>query len=616
MANNLDGTVSRIDPSVNAVTGTFPVGAAPNGVAVTPKAVWVSDEVGGRLVRVDSKTGAATLIKLGGRPEGIAVANGALWVSVQAAGDAHSGGDLRVVTPVFDFIDPALAYFTATWNAISVTNDGLVGFKRVGGIDGNTLVPDLATSLPQPTNGGRTYSFQLRPGIRFSNGKEVTPADVRATFERLFRAYGFDEQGKRVPSPRLDFYAGILGAAGCQSHPQTCNLSPGIVTSDADRTVTFHLTRADPEFLYKLAVPFGSIVPRDTPVGGTQRIPGTGPYKVATFVPHRYIRLVRNPYFHVWSSAAQPAGLPDAIDLSTNLAKGRGAPADTRTAFLAAAAGRIDVPEAGVPTSLLTTARTRYPAELHITPGPTTHWVILNTRRAPFSNVHARRALAFALDRARMVAIAGGSDLAAPTCQILPPGMPGYKPYCPFTAGTQTGRWSEPDLRRAHQEVALSGTRGTHVTVITTDETKDFGRQDLYVAATLRELGYRVTVKHYPTDNTYFAAAFNDWRHLNAYVSGWNQDYPAPSNFFSALSCVNNPDTCSPALDRTLATTAATAAATGSNAIWTKLDRTVTDRAIMVPFITPKAVDFVSKRVGNYQHHPEYGLLIDQLWVR
>ena len=105
--------------------------------------------------------------------------------------------------------------------------------------------------------------------------------------------------------------------------------------------------------------------------------------------------------------------------------------------------------------------------------------MILNTRRPPFSNVHARRALAFALDRARMVAIAGGSDLAAPTCQILPPGMPGYKPYCPFTAGTQTGRWTAPDLRAGAPEVALSGTRGAHVSVITTDETKDFGRQDL-----------------------------------------------------------------------------------------------------------------------------------------
>ena len=102
---------------------------------------------------------------------------------------------------------------------LSVTNDGLVGFKRVGGIDGNTLVPDLATSLPQPSDNGRTYSFQLRRGIRFSNGKEVTPDDVRATFERLFRAYGLDEQHKREPSPRLDFYSGHRRGCALQGAP-------------------------------------------------------------------------------------------------------------------------------------------------------------------------------------------------------------------------------------------------------------------------------------------------------------------------------------------------------------------------------------------------------------
>jgi YVTN family beta-propeller protein len=614
VANNLDGTVSRIDPGTNSVTGTFPVGAAPNGIAVTPEAVWVSDEVDGTLVRVDPKTGAATPTKLGGRPEGVGLANGAVWVGVQAAGNAHSGGNLRVVSPVLDFIDPALSYFTPVWGLLAVTHDGLVGFKRVGGIDGNTLVPDLATSLPQPSDQGRTYSFQLHRGIRFSNGKEVTAADVRATFERLYRDYGYDDQHVRDPSPRLDFYAGIIGAKECAAHPKTCDLSRGIVTNDADRTVTFHLQAPDAEFLYKLAVPFASIVPTGAPVGGTQKIPGTGPYAVKNFIPYRYVRLVRNKYFHVWSRAAQPAGLPDTIEFGTSLAGGKGPPATARAAFLAAAAGRIDVPEAGVPASLLATARTRYPAQVHATPAPSTNWVILNTERLPFSNVHARRALAFALDRAQMVANEGGSDLATPTCQFLPPGIPGYKPYCPFTAGPQTGRWTAPDLSRAREEVTRSRTRGARVSVITTDQNANFGKQNLMVAATLRELGYRVSVKHYATDNAFFSATSSDARRIDASVSGWSQDYPAPANFFSALQCPTEPY-CHPAVDRQIARASAAAAATGSNDPWTQLDRGATWAAYYVPFINPKAVDFVSKRVGNYQHHPVFDLLIDQLWV-
>ncbi|HEY6149317.1 MAG TPA: ABC transporter substrate-binding protein [Gaiellaceae bacterium] len=616
VANNLDGTVSRIDPGTNAVTGTFPVGAAPNGIAVTTDAVWVSDEVDGTLVLVDPRTGAATPTKLGGRPEGVAVADGSVWVGVQAAGAAHRGGDLRLVTPFLDWVDPALAYFAGTWQILSVTNDGLVGFKRVGGVDGNTLVPDLATSLPRPSNGGRTYSFRLRQGISFSNGKELTPADVRATFERLFRAYGLDQQGKRQISPRLDYYAGIVGAHACSAHPQSCDLSRGIVTDDAQRTVIFHLVKPDPEFLYKLAVPFAYVLPKGTPVGGQKPVPATGPYEVAALTPHRYVRLVRNQKFHVWSGTAQPEGLPDTIELSTNLEKGRGAPATPRSAFLAAAAGRIDYPEAGLPTGLLSRARTRYPAQLHVTPAPQTGWIFLNTAKPPFDNVHARRAVAFALDRGRMVANAGGSDLAAPTCQVLPPGLPGYRPYCPFTAGPTNGRWTAPDLARARTEMRRSGTRGARVRLITSDQTPDFGRQNLILAAALRKLGYSVTVKHYSADQSYFGALSSDAKHIDAATSGWIQDYPAPSNFFGGLGCPNSAFFCSASYSQRLSRAAASAAASGSNAVWTAFDRKVTDSALVVPFLNGKAVDFVSKRLGNYQHHPEFGLLIGQVWVR
>jgi ABC-type transport system substrate-binding protein/class 3 adenylate cyclase len=621
VANNLDGTVSRIDPDKNVVTGTYLVGASPNGIAVAPDAVWVSDEVDGTLVRVDPESGATKASQLGGRPEGVAAAGDDVFVAVQAAGDAHRGGHLRLLTPVLDSADPAQAYYQGTWGLITVTSDGLVGFKRVGGMDGNTIVPDLATRLPQPSDGGRTYSFQLEKGVRFSNGREVQPADVRATFERLFLSYAPDQTGKLLRSPRLDFYAGIAGAEACvpdpnKPPPKTCDLTRGITTSDADRSVTFHLTKPDPEFLYKLAVPFASIVPAGSPARGVRSTRGTGPYMVAKYTPYARVHLVRNPYFRVWSRAAQPPGLPDTIDLDTRLGAGNGAPTDALAAFRATVAGRVDLSEAGVPASEFETARTQYPAELHATPQSQTQYIALNTHRRPFSNELARRAVAYALDRKRMDDIAGGSDLAKPTCQLLPPGFPAYKPYCPYTVQAGSGAWTAPDLTKAKQLVAQSGTRGAPVNVVTTDQTKDFGDQNLALAATLRSLGYRVHVKHYKRDGDYFGAFFNDSKHIDAIANGWVQDYPAPANFFSALTCTNNAYTCDQAYDRQLARITAAAGTNSSSDVWTKLDREVTDRALLVPFINPKAVDFVSKRLGNYQHHPNYGLLVDQVWVR
>jgi peptide/nickel transport system substrate-binding protein len=215
------------------------------------------------------------------------------------------------------------------------------------------------------------------------------------------------------------------------------------------------------------------------------------------------------------------------------------------------------------------------------------------------------------------VANEGGTDFAAPTCQLLPPGIPAYKPYCPFTApGGPAGRWTAPDLARARDEVARSGTRGARIRMITTAQTPGFGRTNLLVAATLRRLGYHVAVEHYALDKDYFSAFFSDSKHIDAAANGWIQDYPAPSNFFTGLNCPASPYTCDANLDKRFARTTTEANTSGSTAPWTKLDREYTDSAIVIPFDNPKSVDFVGKRVGNFQHHPEFDLLIDQLWVR
>jgi ABC-type transport system substrate-binding protein/class 3 adenylate cyclase/streptogramin lyase len=618
VSNSLDGTVSRIDPA-SGVPTTYPVGASPNGVAVGPDAAWVSDEVDGTVVRVDPKTGAASPSTLGGRPEGVAVSGASVWVAVQAAGSAHRGGHLRLLSGIIDFVDPAFSYYAPIWQILSVTSDGLVGFKRVGGIEGNTIVPDLATRLPQPADGGRTYAFQLRRGIRFSNGSELDPGDVRFTFERLFRAFAVDANRTRMRSPRLDFFAGIVGARAChpqpdQPPPKTCDLSRGIVTNDADSTVTFHLEAPDADFLYKLALPFAAIVPEGTAVGRDRPTPGSGPYRISEYQLRRRAHLERNPYFRVWSRAAQPEGAPDTIDLDTNLSGGKRPPETGTEAFRAVSTGRADW-STDFPLAALETARTRYPAQLHVTPQAFTSVVHLNPKRRPFSSTLARRAVAFALDRGRMVAAAGGSDFAAPTCQVLPPNSPGYRRFCPYTERPQGGVWSAPDLQKARQAVARSGTCGARVRMIM-GGTADFAPGEREVAAALRRLGYRVSVKRYPRKE-YFNAFFTQSEQIDVALNGWYQDYPAPSNFFTGLlGCGNSPYTCDPALDRRMARLALEASASGSNRGWTAFDRMVVREARVVPVTNLKAIDFVSKRLGNYQRHPVFGLLIDQVWVR
>src|SRR6476469_9526282 len=106
-----------------------------------------------------------------------------------------------------------------------------------------------------------------------------------------------------------------------QQTPATCTLKGGVVANNSANTITINLVKPDSEFKYKLAVPFASIVPADSPPKdvGTKPLPGTGAYYFASYDPNKQLVMKRNPYFKQWSQAAQPAGYPDEITQSYGL---------------------------------------------------------------------------------------------------------------------------------------------------------------------------------------------------------------------------------------------------------------------------------------------------------
>lgn len=601
VTNSLDGTLTAVDPKSATVRATVPVGAAPNGVAASRAGVWVTDEVSASLVGVDPQSLSTTRTRLGGRPNGIAEAGGRLWVAVQATGRTHRGGVLRLVSAAgeVDAVDPARSYSGLVWGLLATTHDGLVALTKVGGAEGNTLVPDLARALPTPTDGATTYTFRLRSGIRFSNGRTVEPADVRASFERMFRAR----------SPRSDFYDAIVGAPRCRKRPARCRLGDGVVADDRAGTVTFRLTRPDPEFLYKLALPFAFVVPAGTPIEDGP-IPGTGPYRIASYEPGRRVRLARNPHFRAWSRAAQPEAIVDEIALALG---GR-----EEDHLAAVGRGRADA-VATFPSKRLPGVRARFPGQLHIIPTRATFAAVLNVNRPPFESRLARRAVAYALDRRLMVDAFGGNDLAAPTCQVLPPNAPAYRPYCPYTvSATPGGGWVGPDLARARSLVARSGTRGARVDMLACATPCDFARAAQVLRTTLEQLGYDVRVRRLPDADSYFEAFYGSTTTTEAAITGWFPDYPAPSSFFELVSCQGSPYTCTPAVARRVsrAVTAQSSDPEAALRLWTQLDRTVVDQALLVPLVNGREYDFVSRRVGNYQRHSVFGMLLSQVWVR
>jgi ABC-type transport system substrate-binding protein/class 3 adenylate cyclase len=619
VANSGDGTVTRIDPA-GGPARVVTTGGDPEGIAFGDGGVWVADGRGQRVSRIDpARMTVISATAVGAEASGVAVAGGRVWVSALAGPATHRGGVLRVEfdesnSP--DTLDPGLSFLASGWEILRMTNDGLVAYRASGGPQGAAIVPDLAQALPAVSPDGRTYTFQLRRGLVYSDGSPVRASDFVSAAVRQFRI-------RNGPGTQLTF-ADLVGAAACRRRPSTCTLRGGVDANNAAGTVTYHLTRPDPAFLKQLALPFGDAVPPGAPAPGrTTRIPATGPYMIRSFVPsgpHAGVVLARNPRFRPWSDAAQPAGFPAEVRVAFPVPDGREVSDVER--------GRTDVIVSPAPGRLRELV-TRFPSLIHPNPFGNVFYLVLNTRVRPFTSTDARRAVAFAMDRGRIIRLLMGSPLAAtPTCQILPPGLIGYKPFCPYTLHPGPGgTWTAPDVQAARRLVAASGTAGARVGVAPL-QIPGGQATTRYLVSLLRSIGYRATVRPVPPGTSYYNFLNDSSDRVQAGIYGWFQDYADPYDYLSLFTCssfhprsaanFNASEYCDPAFDglvrRALAAEAGGAA--DAPAAWQLADRRLTNRAPAVPVFNSIADDVVSSRVGDYEHNPEFGVILDQLWVR
>jgi YVTN family beta-propeller protein len=615
VANSLDATVSRVDPATMAVTSTIPVGSSPSALAAAAGSVWVANQYSGTVSRIDPRRNQiAANVYVGGSPTSLTMGGGLLWAGVASDSDRHRGGTLVIVTPhtlasstpmALDSVDPAFYNFANNPQFTGLAYDNLVTFEQSPGADGLRIVPDLALAVPTPADGGATYAFQIRPGIRYSDGQPLRASDFRRAIERLFR----------VGSPGSPLFTGVIGAPACVRRPGNCDLSRGIVTDDATGMVTFHLTAPDPEFLFKLTeFAFSAPIPPGTPdhETGSHTVPGTGPYQIAS-VSNTEIRFARNPFFREWSHAAQPDGNPDSIVWQTVPTPHAGVTAVEQ--------GRADWFYGQIPTAQYQQLEVQDPAQLHSNPQFAVEFLAFNTHLAPFNDVRVRQALNYAINRSEIVQLYGGPSFATPTCQPIVPGLPGYVPYCPYTMNPgPAGVWSAPDMARARKLVAQSGTQGERIDIWgSPDEGFVPPPTTAYVASVLRALGYRVNVHLIPLASITEAL----WERIQMSTDGdWLANYPDPSSYIPQLfGCdggFSNGYYCNPALDREMQqaqllelTDPARAAA-----VWASVDRQITDAAVWVPTVTLRDVEVTSRRLGNYQYNPVWGFLADQAWLR
>ena len=620
VVNVADGTVSKVDPASGNVS-EYRVGRSPRAVAVAGGHVFVANEEDESISMLDARTGALVrTINLDNSPMDLAASGDRVWVTVRGGNLRYRGGTLRVgslFSPTS--LDPTAVNDPSFFFLYPAVYDGLTAFKRVGGTEGNELVPNLAEEIRPPTDNGTTYTFTLRRGLRYSDGTPILASDVRATFEKALRTEGYGAALITI----------IKGAEGCK--PQACDLSQGIVTDDRARTIVFHLSKPLADFPNHLAVPALGIVSAKNPPGdaGLTPVPGTGPYHYTTIKIDAKtggtITLQRNPHFRA-RGLAQPDGYADRIEVNV------GGTLEEHVTLIKA--GREDVIlELFQSPSLMKELASELPAQLHIYDVPWTAFLALNSRRAPFNDARARRALNYAIDRRALTR--AGATTSEPSCQVLPKNTVGYVPYCPYTRNpNQLGVWSGPDLATAKRLVAESRTAGRRV-VITIQEGEGFAAVQRravapVIAQALRAIGYVPQIVTLPGE--FFPQILEPGVNFDVTPMGWISDFPAASNF--VLPLLTCPDTldrltlanyfaanvsgfCDKKIDAKTERALALQREDPSAArdAWAEVDRALTDSAAIVSTSSLRSPVLVSRRVGNVQGHAAYVVLLSQMWV-
>ncbi len=193
------------------------------------------------------------------------------------------GGTLNVdLSTDVDYTDPALDYLSTGWEIEYATCLKLFNYPDANGAKGSQLVPEAATGFPKVSNSGKTYDFTVNAGFtKFSNGQAVTAANFKAAFDR--------DADPKMQSPALPFVSDVAGS----------DKSPVSGVKVKGSHLVISLTKAAPDFLARMAMPFFCAVPTDLPhdPNGVLAPPSAGPYYISDHTANKSITIKQNPYY-------------------------------------------------------------------------------------------------------------------------------------------------------------------------------------------------------------------------------------------------------------------------------------------------------------------------------
>ena len=424
-------------------------------------------------------------------------------------GEGKEGGILTGTFASFpDYMDPQLSYTAEGWTAMGEVYIPLLTYKHADGAEGAEVVPGLAKEMPKISNGEKTYTFFLRPGLKYSDGKPVKASDFPYAIERLFK----------VNSGGSVFYTSIVGAEKF-AKTKTGGI-PGIKTDDKTGEIQVTLEKPRGTFENEVALMFAAPVPAGTPNEdlSANPPPGTGPYKIINVKVGQGWEYERNPDWTKTNSKLMPEYPSGHID-GAKITVIR----NPQTQVNDIEQGKIDWMQNPVPAARYTEVKEKYEgSQFVVRPTISTYYFWMKTDRPPFDDQKVREAINYAVDPAALERIYSGQIKA--TQQILPPGLPGYKKFELFPH----------DITKAKELLKEANPSDMDITVWTDTESPN-NEAGEYYEGVLKEIGFNTTLKIINADNYFTVIGNQSTPNLDTGWSDWFQDYPHPNDFFQPL---------------------------------------------------------------------------------
>ncbi|MFF3936505.1 ABC transporter substrate-binding protein [Streptomyces phaeofaciens] len=576
------------------------------GVAAAAGSVLTACSSGDSSSNSGSGTGKQEAAKANATTVKIGTAEDSKGPAPEVSG-AKKGGKVSLLNDDdFSHLDPQRIYYA--WNSLAavVLSRTLTGYK-IGDDGSMTLVGDLATDVGTMKDGGKTWSFTLKDGVKWEDGSDVTVDDVRHGFERAFATF--------ITEGAVYAQAWLTGSQDFRKSypgPYSGKHLKSIETSG--KTITLHLSEARPDFNYVVAMHSYAPTPvkKDTKQNYDKKPVSNGPYKIKTHVTDKSMVLVRNEH---WDAATDPIrnAYPDEFDFTF------GIEALTAADRLLADSGddQYAVSWRTIPVERVAKATSQAKDRVFSALGSGTSVYWINTTRVTDKAV--REAIIRAWPTASIRQLQGGANRGDYATGMMSPLVAGYESQDVW------GKLAKPagDPAAAKKVLEKAGKTGTKVVYAYQNDPTN-AKVKVVIENALKAAGFEVVTK--PIDSTTWYDQIGKLDNpFDIYWGGWSADWPTGYSVFQPLfdsanvvdQGTNYSHLKDPAVDAAIKAATAEPDQDKANKMWAALDKQVTETGAFVPDVYMKRIYLHGSKLGNVKMDPNFdGCMLYKLYVK